>query len=80
MKIELFDKDLWQEVLFTVTAQKWRSLMTMFGVFWGIFMLVILVGCGFGMKNGILGKLLQLSVNSVFIGARPTNIPYNIVS
>ncbi len=77
MKIELFDKDLWQEVLFTVTAQKWRSLMTMFGVFWGIFMLVILVGCGFGMKNGILGKLLQLSVNSVFIGARPTNIPYN---
>lgn len=76
MKIELFDKDLWQEVLFTVTAQKWRSLMTMFGVFWGIFMLVILVGCGFGMKNGILGKLLQLSVNSVFIGARPTNIPY----
>lgn len=76
MKVSLLDKDLWQEVIFTVTQQKWRSLMTMFGVFWGIFMLIVLVGCGFGAKNGILGKCVSLATNSLFIQPDLTTIPY----
>ena len=65
MKIKLFDKDLWQEVIYTVTQQKLRSLMTMFRRPWGVFMLVIAIGCGIGIKNGILGKCLNLTTNSV---------------
>jgi putative ABC transport system permease protein len=76
MKIKLFDKDLWQEVIYTVTQQKLRSLMTMFGVFWGVFMLVVLIGCGIGIKNGILGKCLNLATNSVFIETSLTTMPY----
>ncbi len=76
MKIKLFDKDLWQEVIYTVTQQKLRSLMTMFGVFWGVFMLVVLIGCGIGIKNGILGKCLNLATNSVFIETSETTMPY----
>ena len=76
MKIKLFDKDLWQEVIYTVTQQKLRSLMTMFGVFWGVFMLVILIGCGIGIKNGILGKCLNLATNSVYIQTSLTTMPY----
>lgn len=73
----IFDKDLWVEVWFTVRQQKMRSLMTMFGVFWGIFMLVILVGCGFGMNNGVLGKLTSLATNTIFILPNKTTMPYN---
>ena len=61
----LFYKDLCEEVMITLKSQKWRSILTMFGIFWGIFMLVVLVGCGFGVKKGVMGNLLSLASNSV---------------
>lgn len=75
--ISLFDKDTWQEAYYTITLQKWRSLMTMFGVFWGLFMLVVLLGCGFGMNNGMMGVALSMATNSIFVVPDVTNIPYN---
>lgn len=73
----LFDMEMWNEIIFTLTQQKLRSLMTMFGVFWGIFMLVVLVGCGFGMGNGVIGKLTDMTANSFIFITRPTTIPYS---
>ena len=55
----MFDKDFWSEIWETVLSQKWRSLMTAFGVFWGIFMLVMLIGAGMGLNNGLVGKVMQ---------------------
>lgn len=74
------DKDFWQEVFLTVKQQKWRSIMTMFGVFWGLLILVVMVGCGFGMGNGVLGKLTQLSNNSLYLFPQATTMPYNGLS
>lgn len=71
------DKEFWHEVISTLKQQKWRSIMTMFGVFWGIFMVMVLIGCGFGMKNGVMGNLLELSSNSVYFKPSTTTIPYN---
>ena len=46
--MKLMDRDMWLEVLVTIKGQKVRSILTMFGVFWGIFKLVVLIGSGFG--------------------------------
>ena len=45
------DKDTLEEILVTITRNKTRSLLTAFGVFWGIFMLVALSGGGQGMQE-----------------------------
>jgi len=72
----VFDKDFWSEIWETVLSQKWRSLMTAFGVFWGIFMLVMLIGAGMGLNNGLVGKVMQLPTNSVFLIPDVTSMPY----
>lgn len=75
-KFQIFDNDLWREILISVSQQKMRSLMTMFGVFWGIFMLILLVGCGFGFGNGIIGQLTSLESNTLFLFPANTTEPY----
>ena len=67
---------MWQEVLVTVKGQKVRSLLTMFGVFWGIFMLVVLIGCGFGMKKGLIGNIMTMSSNSIVYTPTQTSMAY----
>ena len=75
-RLQIFDNDLWREIIISVSQQKVRSLMTMFGVFWGIFMLILLVGCGFGFGNGIIGQLTSLESNTVFLFPNNTTEPY----
>lgn len=72
----MFDSDFWQEVLQTIKKQKWRSLMTAFGVFWGLFMLMILIGAGMGFKGGLVGQLEQMPANSMAFACNLTSIPY----
>jgi ABC-type antimicrobial peptide transport system, permease component len=72
----LFDLDRWIEVWVTITRNKTRSLMTCFGVFWGILMLVILLGSGTGMKNGFLSIVSGFATNSAFFITDRTSEPY----
>ena len=72
----LFDIDRWVEVWVTVTRNKTRSLMTCFGVFWGILMLVILLGSGAGMRNGIFSNFSGFATNSAFFLTDRTSEPY----
>ena len=72
----IFDIDRWVEIWVTITRNKTRSLLTGFGVFWGILMLVILLGSGNGFKNGVLKNVDGFSTNSAFFFSERTGEPY----
>lgn len=72
----MFDLDRWQEIWITITRNKTRSLLTCFGVFWGILMLVILLGSGNGFKHGIMKNVDGFSTNSAFFFSERTGEPY----
>jgi len=72
----MFDRDRWQEIFHTLKKNKLRTFMTAFGVFWGIFMLVIMLGSGRGLKNGITSGMGNFATNSVFVWTQQTTMPY----
>ncbi len=71
-----FDIDRFREILDTLTRNKSRSLLTGFGVFWGVFMLVTLLGGGQGLKELLQNNFEGFATNSAIIFARPTTKPY----
>lgn len=71
-----FDPDRWQEVWLTITRNKRRSFFTAFGVFWGIFMLVIMLSSGNGISNGIFAQVQDIPLNSCFFWTNKTTEPY----
>ncbi|MDL2241759.1 ABC transporter permease [Bacteroidales bacterium OttesenSCG-928-L03] len=74
--MRLFDLDRLQEIWVTITRNKIRSLLTGFGVFWGIFMLVVMMGAGTGLGNGMMDGVEGFATNSCFMGSGRTSIPY----
>lgn len=70
----MFDSDFWGEIWQTISRCKGRSIMTAFGVFWGIFMLVLLVGAGMGLNNGLIGNIKDLPTNSFLLVPGETSI------
>ncbi|MGM9795892.1 MAG: ABC transporter permease [Candidatus Aphodosoma sp.] len=71
-----FDLDSFQEIVITITRNKWRSFFTAFGVFWGVFMLVVLLGIGTGFRNFFMNSLDGMATNSLYIMANTTSEPY----
>ncbi|UKK56386.1 ABC transporter permease [Prevotella communis] len=66
------DIDTYREILDTLTRNKSRSFLTGFGVFWGVFMLVALIGGGQGMKELLNQNFEGFATNSAMIWAQPT--------
>lgn len=72
----MFDRDNWQEIFATIKKNKLRTLLTCFGVFWGIFMLVIMIGSGRGLENGVTQQFGGTATNSFAVWAQRTSKPY----
>ncbi len=72
----VFDKDNWQEIFIALKKNKLRTALTAFGVFWGLFMLIVLIGSGRGLYNGITKEFDKIATNSVFIWPRQSSKAY----
>ena len=72
-----FDIDRYREILDTITRNKARSLLTGFGVFWGIFMLVALVGGGQGLKDLLSSNFEGFASNSLILFPQSTTKAYH---
>lgn len=72
----MFDLDLWKEILSALKKNRLRSFMTAFGVFWGIFMLIIMSGAGKALENGVMDGIKSFASNSAFFWSEPTSKPY----
>ena len=70
------DLDTYKEILDTITMNKSRSLLTGFGVFWGVFMLIALMGGGQGLKELLQNNFAGFATNTAIVWAQNTTKPY----
>ena len=72
----IIDTEKWQEIFKTLGQHKLRTSLTAFGVFWGIFMLTVLLGAGKGLENGVIEGFPRVT-NSVYIWIQgTTQVPF----
>ena len=72
----LFERDTWQEVYDSLTKNKLRSALTMVGVWWGILLLIGLLGSAKGLENSFNRLFGSFATNSVFVWAQSTSKPF----
>ena len=73
----IFDKDTWQEIFGSISKNKTRTVITVIGVLWGIFIYITLSGAAKGLDNGFERQFENIAMNSMFIWAQSTSIPYD---
>ncbi|HEU4603356.1 MAG TPA: ABC transporter permease [Steroidobacteraceae bacterium] len=71
-----FDFEKWQEIVSTLKQHKLRTALTAFGVFWGIFMLTVLLGAGKGLENGVNDGFPSISNFVILWSQGATQLPY----
>ena len=72
----MFSKERWDEILEALNANRFRTVLTAFGVFWGIFILVILLALTNGLKNGVQSDFGDFATNTIFMWTQRTSMPY----
>ena len=73
----LFDRDTWQEIFGSIAKNKLRTVVTVIGVLWGIFIYITLSGASKGLDNGFEREFEEVAINSLFVWAQNTSIPYD---
>ncbi|MDX1315101.1 MAG: ABC transporter permease [Eudoraea sp.] len=68
----MFNRDRWSEILEVLTTNWFRTVLTAFGVFWGILILIILLAAGKGLENGVKADFGDTATNSLYMWTRRT--------
>ncbi|MDD3910162.1 MAG: ABC transporter permease, partial [Proteiniphilum sp.] len=69
--------DQFQEIISTLKKNKMRTTLTGLSVSWGIFILIVLLGAGNGLKNGVMLNFGSRAVNRINLWSGTTSMPYN---
>ena len=72
----VFDGDGWSEIWATMRRNKLRVFLTACGVFWGIFMLVMMLGIGTGLRRGTAKSLGGFALLTVYVWGQRTTLPH----
>jgi len=72
----IYDRDTWQEIYGSIRKNKTRTSITIIGVMWGIFLLIVLLGAARGMENNFNKLFGNFATNSVFVWAQSTSMPF----
>ena len=72
----IFDYDTWQEIFGSIAKNKTRTVVTIIGVLWGIFIYITLSGSAKGLDNGFDREFQDMAMNSMFVWPQSTSIPY----
>ena len=72
----MFDSEKWAEIFDTIGKNKLRTVLTGFSVFWGIFMLIFLLGIGRGFRNGVKNDFRNMASNTISIWGGQTSVGY----
>lgn len=70
------DRDTFREIADALVRNRSRSLLTGFGIFWGLFMLLFLLGAGKGVKAKLLANFEGFASNAVILVSQETSVPY----
>ncbi len=76
MSSSLLNKDLWKEIIESIRSNGFRTIITAFGVFWGIFILVLLLAASKGLENGVKRSFQGVATNTVFMWAQGISKSY----
>jgi len=72
----MFNQDRWKEILEVLTSNWFRTVLTAFGVFWGIFILILLLAAGKGLENGIRQDFNGIATNTMFMWTQTVSKSY----
>jgi len=72
----MFSRDRWNEILEVLTSNWFRTVLTAFGVFWGIFILILLLAAGKGLEYGIRQDFGDIATNTMFMWTRTVSKSY----
>jgi len=71
----IFERDTWQEIYGAIRKNKIRTIITVVGVTWGVFLFVFLLGMAKGLDNSFKSQFNDFATNTMFLWGQRTSIP-----